>query len=294
MSIPETAETELTAIAASGDSAALIEAVAELTTAALEPRELADSIPELLRTVTPQGWTEKLHDLEPYAETPRRKRGHVQLGTTESLARYLTVHRTSGTTLYADGDEFMVTAVINDHEIEGAGHRDHRATLTLEQTPGCLRWVNAHSKYLSQQAFAQLIEDGITEIARPEGATLLELVQTIHATNNATFRSGYRLQDGQVQFEYVNNSSAGAGATGDVAIPETITLVFEPFYGSEPIQIEARLRYRIADGNLALGVWLIRHVEEIRKAFETELANLAEKTADAEQDGLVALDGSPE
>ncbi len=210
-----------------------------------------------------------------------------------SLAQYLNVHRTEGTTLYADSDDFTVTAVINDHAAESAGHRDHRARLELEQTPGCLRWVGAHGKYLKQEQFAQLIEDGITEIADPDGATLLEVVQTIHSTNNATFRSGIRLQSGQVQFSYVENIDARAGAQGDIEIPEIITLVFEPFYGSEPIQVTARLRYRINQGELALGVWLIRHVEEIRKAFDTEVASLTGMTETPAAEGLVALVGSP-
>ncbi len=147
---------------------------------------------------------------------------------------------------------------------------------------------------MDQESFAQLVEDGLTEIARPDGATLLEVVQTIHATNNATFRSGVRLQDGQIQLQYVENIAATAGPTGDMTIPETVTLVFEPFFGAQPIQVEARLRFRITNGALTLGVWLIRHVEEIRAAFEAEIASLKDLTADGEQDGLLALAGSPE
>lgn len=282
-------------VSAGGDAAAIIDSTNALTLAAAEPQTF-ERIPDLVRTVTPAGFSENIIDLESYAETPRRKVANIEVLTTASLAQYVNEHRTMGTTLYADPDALAVEAILNDHvpsvtDADAAGHRDHRATLRLTLTPGCDRWLKAHGKYLDQEAFAQLIEDGLTEIAVPSGADLLELAQTMQSSTSAEFRSSIRLTTGQVQFQYVETGTARAGAQGDMTIPETITLVFAPFFGAADMQVEARLRYRIEGGHLKLGVWLIRHVEAIREAFETEVGRLTDLTGDAANDGLVALIG---
>jgi uncharacterized protein YfdQ (DUF2303 family) len=221
----------------------------------------------------------------------------VTIATTASLAQYLNEHREDGTTVYADEEDFTVTAVINDHGTENPGHRDHRATLSLVQTPACVRWVGAHAKMLSQVDFAQLIEDGLYEIVSPDGATVLEIAQSMQASMGSEFRSANRLTDGQVRFQYTETIDAKAGAAGDLTIPEIITLQFAPFNGSAPITIEARLRYRMQGGKLTLGLWLIRHVEAIRAAFGAELDALQAATADvaddSDREGLVALWGKP-
>lgn len=282
------------------DAAAIIHSTEELTAAALAAEPLGDQYPDVIRTVIPDGWTQDITDLEEYAETPRRKRGIVALQTTESLARYINDQRTPGTIVYANPTSLQIVAVLDDHvpsrtDADAPGHRDHRATLTLQRTPGCKRWFDAHGKYLDQEAFAQMVEDGLTEIARPSGAELLELATTIQSTMTAEFRSSIRLPTGQTQISYVENGTTKAGATGQMEIPETITLVIEPFFGAQPIQIEARLRFRIRAGQLVLGVWLIRGEEELRAAFQTEIDRLASMTMETgiDGEGVVTLIGTP-
>lgn len=283
--------TELQTATATGDAAAIIGSTERLALAATAPGEIA---PSVIRSVVPGDFAEYVRDLETYQPHPRRKRGAVTLNTTASLAQYVNEHSTPGTTVYAEPDTLTAVAVIDDHSTADPGHGEHRATLTLRRTIGCARWFAAHGKYMDQEAFAQLIEDGLTEIADPPGADLLELAQTMQATTGATFRSALRLASGQVQFSYVEEIAATAGPQGDMAIPSTITLVFAPFYGASPVQIEARLRYRLLAGTLKLGVWLIRHVEAEQDAFATELASLTDLTSGGTTgQGLVALYGTP-
>lgn len=277
------------------DAAAIITSTKELTLEAAKPQEF-DAIPELLVYALPNGESPKVVDLEQYAEFPRRKHSSIQVATTASLAQYLNEHREDGTTVYADEDAYTVTAVINDHGKGSPGHRDHRATLALVQTPACKRWTDAHAKMMSQVEFAQLIEDGLYEIVAPDGATVLEIAQSMQATIGSEFRSANRLTDGQTRFQYTETIDAKAGAAGDLTIPEIITLTFAPFNGSAPITIDARLRYRMQTGKLTLGVWLIRHVEAIRASFGAELDALQAATADIADEhteGLVALWGKP-
>lgn len=256
------------------DAAAIIESTEELTLAAARLEEIdAVTYGNVFSTVLKNGdqWLLKIEDLERFAETPRRKVGRRRVSTTVSLVDYVNAHAGPGATLYANLDAFSIEAILDDHEQSGPHHGDHRVTLNLTKTPGCLRWLGAHASYFGQEEFAQLIEDGLTEIARPDGATLLEVAQSIRATKSANFRSDRRLTSGRVQFAWVEELNATAGADGNLEIPETVTLVFEPFYGAEPVQIDARFRYRIRDGKLSLGFWLIRHEETLREAFEAEL-----------------------
>lgn len=256
-------ETFLEATTASGDAAAIIESTRAATLAAAEPTEIA---PHVLSTLVPDGYQLVETDLERYQDAPRRRIAKVTLDTTESLVQYLARHGNEATALYADPSRLSVQAVIDDDV-----HRGHSATLILKRTIECARWFGAHSKYMDQEAFAQLVEDGLGEIARPAGADLLELAQSMHASSSASFRSGLRLQDGRVQFSYVEEIDARAGADGQMTIPATITLVFAPFEGASDMQIEARLRYRIGGGKLTLGVWLIDGEQAIRTAFDDEI-----------------------
>lgn len=256
-----------------GDAAAIIESTRADTLAAAEQREIA---PHVFRTVVPAGYSAVVTDLEKYQDRPRRNTSKVALHTTESFVQYLGIHAVDGSTqAYALPDNLTVQAIIDDDS-----HRDHHARLTLQRTDACKRWFGAHSQYMGQEEFAQLVEDGLGEIAQPAGADLLELAQSMHASSSASFRSGLRLTDGRVQFSYVEELEARAGADGQMTIPEKITLVFAPFEGAEKMQIDARLRYRISGGKLALGVWLIDGNEAIQTAFNAELDRITTLTAD--------------
>lgn len=255
------------------DASAIIESTKSLALAAASPEPLGDA-EHVMSVAVPAGHTLQTIDLEQYADHPRRKKARPTFTETSSLAWYLNTHKILGTTLYADPVSVSVHAIIDDHSTDAPGHRDHRAELVLIRTPGCLRWLDAHAHYLNQEDFAQLIEDGLTEIARPDGAELLEVAQSITATKSASFRSDRRLATGRVQFAWHEELDASAGQSGELTIPETVTLVFEPFYGAEKVQIDARFRYRLTSGKLTLGFWLIRHEEALREAFASELDRL--------------------
>lgn len=280
----------LDSIVGEQDAAAIITGVHALTLDAAKPEPLGDAA-YLFGLTVPSGDQHRIIDLEDYAERPRRKKARPTFTTTESFARYITAHARPGTTMYANPDLVSVVGIIDDHG-DAPGHRDHVASLRLTRTPGCERWTDAHAHYMNQEDFAQLIEDGLTEIARPDGAELLEVAQSISATKNASFRSDRRLTTGRVQFQWHEELDATAGQNGDLTIPETVTLVFEPFYGAKPVQIDARFRYRLAGGKLTLGFWLIRHEEALRDAFALELARL-DALVSAEVDPLPILWGTP-
>lgn len=243
--------------------------IADIATRAAEPKELI--VDELLGVVVPDGATLELVDLEKYGAAPRRKQGSVTLHTAGSLAAYTQTHREASTALFADADTFTIVAVINGHGHDGPGFGDHRASVTLRKSPEWKRWESHDRAYLNQVDFAELVEEGIDDVVAPPAADLLELALTFQANTNVAFRQGANLASGERQFLYEETIDAKAGRKGELVIPKGFTLRLRPFEGTEPRDVEARLRYRLRDGRLTLGYFLDRPADVLRDSFDETL-----------------------
>ena len=221
---------------------------------------------------------------------PERKTGVVNLTEHESLSKYVTEHAEQmASTLWADRDAGRITAVLNGHlaEDDSAGWGDHRAILTLRQTPAWRAWTAASGQLVDQQAFAEFLEDRAADVVEPDAATLIEVVTTIEATTGVAFKSAVRLQDGQTQLRYEETTDAKAGQAGQLTIPQRITLGIAPFEGIDPYRLTARLRYRLRDGRLTIGVVLDQPEDVLRAAFGDVIAAVETAT------DLTVMHGSP-
>lgn len=276
-----TDQTHLESLAGGAEAAT----VAELAFAASEPAYLAGD--RAASFILPAGARREEIDLERYLDEPRRKKGRVSLHTGQALADYTNAHKTDATTLWADVQQRNVTSVLDDHADELAGWADHRAVLQLRHTPAWQRWVKHDGQKMSQVAFAEHLEDGISEIVEPSGADMLELAKSFQATKGVTFRSDRRLDNGQVQVQYEETIDAKAGQRGDLLVPQTFVLALQPFEGSDTYRVQARLRYRLGDGSLTIGYVLDRPEDVIRSAFDDVLAGIEKATE------LTAYRGTP-
>lgn len=252
------------------DAAAIIAHAHAAGTAEAAVQEV-DGQDGVVSVVTPAGYTQQFVDLaDQYGRTPRFHRRGVTAHRTASMVDYMAKYADADTTVvYVEPAAFRATAIIDD-----SGRRLNRVTLQLKSTPAWERWHEADRKMLGQVAFAELVEDGITEIASPSGTELLELAQTMQATNNASFRSSRRLQSGETQFAYVEELEASGGKNGELSIPSRITLVLAPFEGAEPRQITARLRFRLAGSKLSIGVILDDIDRFLTEAIDAEIAKI--------------------
>lgn len=238
-----------------------------------------------LSVFVPPGFTHQIVDTDHLQIEPSRRKRSVTLTRTSALVDYLRRYVSPiDCTLYVTPDPPSVVGILDDTH----GWRDDRATLRWRQTTGWLRWANASGKMLDQETFANLIEEGLTEIAKPTGADLLELAQSIQATTAARFSSDRRIVSGQVQFSYVEEIDAKAGKDGKMSIPAEITLVLTPFEGAAPRPITARLRYRITQGKLSLGVVLNQPTEFVLDAVDAEVQAIIEAHPD-----VLTVWGSP-
>lgn len=213
-----------------------------------------------------------------YADSPRRKRGRVVVRDAASFLAYWGKHSDPGSEVYANRDALAVTAVLDAHGTDEPRFGDHRVVLQLKHSESFAAWQEKSGKLLHQTVFAEFLEDHRADIQSPPAAELLELAQTFQATTKVTFRSASALKSGQRQLEYVEETSASAGAKGAITIPDDFQLALAVFEGATVADaVTARLRYRIdRDGKLGLMFILDQLPDVINAAFEGVVAAVEE------------------
>lgn len=231
-------------------------------------------------------------DLERFEREPVRSRGTVKALSADGFIaayRHRTVEDASyGAVIYADPDGCQLIAVLDDDYAGHPGWREHRIELALQPTPEWMHW-KGHQGLGSQQRFAETVEEGQDEIVGEPNATLmLEIAQEFTASIGGKFTQKGRLRDGSVQFVYEETVDAKVGE-GLVDVPQFFTVRLRPFYGAEPRDIEARVRYTCRAGELKIGYVLHRPDEVQREAFAVDVvANVREQLPDT-----VLVEGVP-
>lgn len=257
-----------------------MQAVIDVAQEAADPFELETG--RAYSVVVPDSSSHLTFDTDDRLQAPRRKRGHPSFFTAGSLSTYVNDHKLDGTAVYADVDRRTIVAVLNGHTataLDGEpGWGDHRATLHLRHTPEWQRWIARDGKIEGQTRFAEHIEDCLADIVEPEGAVMLELAQHFQAAAKVNFRSAKQLSDGQRQLVYEETIEAKAGQRGEITIPQFFVVGVAPFEGSAGYKIRARLRYRLAEGALAIGYVLDRPDKVVRAAFDDVLAEVEQTT----------------
>lgn len=262
-------------------------AVAELAQRAAVPEVLTPEVGECYAVQLPPGHILEIPDIEKHALTPFRPRGIYQPATVDALVAHVDRHFDAAhTTLWVHPDSGRIVALLNDHAAfsgsgtapgAGAGWRDHRSVLQLEQTDEWNFWIGKDGSLMPQGTFAQHFEDGIKELVDPAASVMLELAQSFQAAQNASFKQATRLRDGTVQVQWNETVDATAGKSGEIPIPDTFTLAIAPFLGEEPAALTARLRYRLNGGQLQLGYKLERPDDVVRDTLSKIADRLTEK-----------------
>jgi uncharacterized protein YfdQ (DUF2303 family) len=269
-------ETQPLKAATAGDA----QTVADLAAQALG---VVQEVGERYVVVVPKGAKAEIVDLERYGLTPWRPSGDAQPKSLEAFIAYVQRHRTDLTTVWVEPLEGRLVAVLNDHgHGQDAQWGDLRATLVLPETPEWTHWMRRHRVYGSQREFAEHVQDGLAEIRQPDGATVLELVQDFQATVTAEFRTASRLDNGAIKAVWSEEISK------ETEIPAELTLALSPFYGEEPYEVLARIRYRVSGGEFAIGYELDRPERVIMDALARIRGTLVETFGDIVYTGTPA------
>lgn len=211
------------------------------------------------------------------ADAPDHVARAVTVLDVASFLDYLTAYTNPGSGKvgpdYADGaGSLEVWADLDSRKLTGildgvTGWRRHTATLQLSLSDEWSEWAAIDGKLLDQVTFAQFVEDHLSTIGHPDGATLLDVCQTLQAHTSVQFRQQAILANGQRQLRWEETVEAKAGQKGDLTIPGELILVLRPFQGAEPVQITARFRFQLREGQLKLGIKLAEPSRALEQAF---------------------------
>lgn len=257
--------------------ATAVEAIASLAHNVEQDRAIEVGTEDVIARVVPNNEAIEVMDLETQRPAPRRARGHAILTDPAGFVDYVNRLSDTHTTVWADERLGGFTVVFNDHANAGAaGWRDHTASLELAQDPDWAAWIRCDGRLSDQVIFAEFIQAHTGEITSPDAATMLEIATSFKASRSARFEKGTSLQSGDVQLRWTEETTAKAGRSSQVEVPETFTVRLAPFIGVEAVELTARLRWRIRDGELGIGYQLHRPDIAVREAFDKIRAFVAD------------------
>ncbi len=252
-----------------GDIAAAIEAGRQLGELRLE------NINGCPLALVPAGY--QLQELKHLREKPQRIEGFVYATCASAFIDYWTRFATEHSMAFFDVEKAKIVGIIDYHEANGTpAFRDHRICYDIPETPEWGKWSGTNGKAMDQEQFAEFVESMATEIIDPPSAEMLEIAQTLSIQKEAAFSKAIRLDNGQVQFTYLENMQGRAGAQGNLTIPGQIRLGVQLFRGEDRDEIIARFRYRLTGPSLKLWYEMIRPHEVKDRAVRSIATRIGE------------------
>ncbi len=213
--------------------------------------------------------------LEQLLDHPMMVRETVIVTDQDSFIAYHNAFASESSLIRYDLINGILTSALDYHTQQGhASHNKHTLTFAVAKTVEWNTWNKNSGKRMSQLEFAEFIEDNLDEIVDPDGATMLEIAQSITGTQSVKFTRGIRLHNGQQQIEYIEEIDGQAGPKGSLRIPEQFTISVEPYRGAGLRELTARFRYRIRHGELNISYHLHRPEKVFQDAVEETANNI--------------------
>lgn len=280
-------------------------------------RELRDATNGEVTQVTidkPHGAFQKLAIIPPNyqakvlyekpAAIPENLVQHVDFDQIGAFAAYLNRFGTKeGTVIFQqqDGTKVTMLAVVDYHRLVSAEDEDvytiepgqavlqswckHRANFAPILTPEWNTWIGNNKTYVEQADFARFLEDNQPDIKTPNAGELIDICRNLSLVSNITYTKANRELDGQINFSYKEDNGPG----GNLKVPEQITLDLVPFRGEQPVEVVARLRYRLQNGQCRLSYDLVRP----HKVLEAAAKNMAERLDTLTEGKFLTVSGLP-
>lgn len=239
-----------------------------------EIRDLAASTlltkTDIPSVIVPEGY--EVSSLERLQLAPSRIRQSVNLISPGSLIAYIQRFRDERSVVFADKTKTRIVAVLDFHQNAGnAAWGEHKAVYDCPFSDDWKAWTANDGSKMDQINFAEFLENNIKNVAPvsegyagPSGTELLEMVLAFQETRKSEFKSVKRLSDGTCQFQFSDEKSG----SGNTKMPEKISLAIAPFHNGAPYQVDARIRYRLRDGQLVLWYELIEPKKVVEHAFQ--------------------------
>ena len=241
----------------------------------------------------PADWVAEVIDERASELHARNMKGARKFATVESLVRYVNRFKDENTLGYITdvtgrgaavlaADVSAAYYVIDDwHRLdEQPMNRDHTASLVLRPTTAARRWAAALTQPLTQVGMVELVIDGVGEIANPAAADLRDLISDLHAIRNSSAKSVIRTGGG-LAVEVNENVSLHAGTGNLVEVPDTLTLVLQPWTAVDAtITVEVKIRPTVNAGEQVSFRLSAPHLEEaLNEVLRTIHADLSDTEA---------------
>jgi len=244
----------------------------------------------------PKGMQLQAIDNEALLAHPRRAKGVAVFADIDSFVRYVLDHKTEATVVWCNFNPqtfaLAFTAVIDDHEPRFPGWRGHRAVFRPTMAVEWDTWKKNNREAMGQVTFAEFIEANENDVHAAEGMpTSLQmhaLATEFVARQDVAIKSVVRLQSGGVQLNYIND--ADSGTTEAMRVFERFAIAIPVFWtapesGETPApvkayRIDARLKYRFANGKVSFHYELIRPDHVHQKAAVEVLEDMRTRLVD--------------
>lgn len=217
----------------------------------------------------------QLHAMEKMLPQPRRIATTITAHDVTGFISYVLRFRGPATALYSGPRTTPgLYARLDDHQPGAPSHVSHNLSFLCPRTLEWTTWTAQDRKPLGQVEFAEFIERNLRDIVEPNGADLLTAALAFQDSGRAEFRSAVRLTDGRVQYQFVEKEDAG-----EIRFPAAIKVALPVFEGqTDRYACNARLRYRIKDGQLSIWFELDRPDLVLRQAYEDLMTTVEQQT----------------
>lgn len=215
--------------------------------------------------IVPDGY--RIEELEKFLPQPDRIRQSPTFISLASFSRYVNDFKQDGTTIFIS-TAGNATAVIDGPSKGVPRWREHTASYAVTYSERWAVWDRNAKKTFSQLSFAQFVEDNNVDFIKPLGGDMLDMARTLEAEQNSTFKSGLRLDNGDVQLGYTKTTAAKAGQNGSMEIPSLCQIAIPVLESEAPRIIDLRLRYDLAEGKITFSYEIIRRaalLEQVRR-----------------------------
>lgn len=214
--------------------------------------------------------------LDEYAKAPDRKKGTAKLTSLDSFVAHVNRHKDGDSVIFAKDDksEPALTAVY-DYNLGGPTGTprfgQHRAQYSFPVSEEWKAWLAASEKEMSQEAFAEFLEDRIGDVMRPEVggdgikefavnlnidlATPMQLMgisRSLKIAVNQEVANAINLGSGEGQIVFKEEHKTEDGVT--LRVPGGFAIAIPVFRLGAAYQIPVRLRYRHKSGKIT---WLV-------------------------------------
>jgi uncharacterized protein YfdQ (DUF2303 family) len=247
-----------------------------------------------------------------WLEHPERAKGTASISNLASFIEFTNRTKTPNTVIFANNDRtapsFLAVFDYNQPEAAGGtpGWSEHRAEYKFPVSDEWKQWIGANKRTMSQEAFAEWIEDRIIDVADPTLATdrtkeILNALGGVFLASQAKLLALSKGLSVHVKSELENavNTSSGEAnlvwktehqdATGSkLVVPGAFLIAIPLFRGGTSYPIIVRLRYRAERGTVTWSYLLYRTEEFFEMAIKSACAEVREQTS------LPVIVGTPE